>query len=173
MQTGRPINKRQRFSMKHYSFLLLLALMCCNKPKNNNETAASNGGDPTKAINDTIPLTRDKVENSPIASYSEKVKDPLNDWRLAVDIYETKETFKFLMKIEYMVQEAEDTLTIPNFGIMPKVEIRKGPEKESCIVGFLDKQGEFKEYKLIALKEKQLKISTLKYYARARYKVSK
>ena len=159
--------------MKHYSFLLLLALMCCNKPKNNNETAASNGGDPTKAINDTIPLTRDKVENSPIASYSEKVKDPLNDWRLAVDIYETKETFKFLMKIEYMVQEAEDTLTIPNFGIMPKVEIRKGPEKESCIVGFLDKQGEFKEYKLIALKEKQLKISTLKYYARARYKVSK
>lgn len=159
--------------MKHYSFLLLLALLCCNKPKNSDETEAANSGEPTKAINDTIPLTRDKVENSPIASYSEKVKDPLNDWRLAVDIYETKETFKFLMKIEYMVQEAEDTLTIPNFGIMPKVEIRKGREKESCIVGFLDKQGEFKEYKLIALKEKQLKISTLKYYARARYKVSK
>ena len=159
--------------MKHYSFLLLLALLCCNKPKNNNETATANNGDPTKAINDTIPLTREKVENSPVASYSEKVKDELNDWRLAVDIYETKQTFKFLMKIEYMVQEAEDTLTIPNFGIMPKVEIRKGPEKESCIVGFLDKRGEFKEYKLIALKEKQLKISTLKYYGRARYKVSK
>ena len=159
--------------MKHYSFLLLLALMCCNKPKNNDETATSNSGEPTKAINDTIPLTREKVEKSPVASYSEKVKDELNDWRLAVDVYETKETFKFLMKIEYMVQEAEDTLTIPNFGIMPKVEIRNGPEKESCIVGFLDKQGEFKEYKLIALKDKQLKISTLKYYARARYKVSK
>ncbi|MBO9612368.1 MAG: hypothetical protein J7619_06725 [Dyadobacter sp.] len=159
--------------MKHYSFLLLLALLCCNKPKNNGENTAANNGEPTKAINDTIPLTREKVENSPVASYSEKVKDELNDWRLAVDIYETKETFKFLMKIEYMVQEAEDTLTIPNFGIMPKVEIRKGPQKESCIVGFLDKQGEFKEYKLIALKDKQLKISTLKYYARARYKVSK
>ena len=159
--------------MKHYSFLLLLALLCCNKPKNNDENAASNSREPGKAINETIPLAREKVENSPVASYSEKVKDDLNDWRLAVDIYETKETFKFLMKIEYMVQEAEDTLTIPNFGIMPKVEIRKGPEKESCIVGFLDKQGEFKEYKLIALKDKQLKISTLKYYARARYKVSK
>ncbi len=173
MQTGSPINKPQRFYMKHYSFLLLLALLCCNKPKNNNESAATNDGDPTKAINDTIPLTREKVENSPIASYSEKVKDDLNDWRLAVDVYETKQTFKFLMKIEYMAQEAEDTLTIPNFGIMPKVEVRKGREKESCIVGFLDKQGEFKEYKLIALKEKQLKISTLKYYGRARYKVSK
>ncbi|MCF0070272.1 hypothetical protein LZD49_07300 [Dyadobacter sp. CY261] len=159
--------------MKHYSFLLLLALLCCNKPKNNDESSAANGGDPSKAINDTIPLTREKVENSPIASYSEKVKDDLNDWRLAVDFYETKRTFKFLMKIEYMVQEAEDTRTIPNFGIMPKVEVRKGPEKESCIVGFLDKQGEFKEYKLIALKNKQLKISTLKYYARARYKVKK
>jgi hypothetical protein len=158
--------------MKHYSFLLLLALLCCNKPEKNSENT-TNGDEPERAINDTIPLTREKVENSPVASYSEKVKDELNDWRLAVDIYETKETFKFLMKIEYMVQEAEDTLTIPNFGIMPKVEVRKGPEKESCIVGFLDKQGEFKEYKLIALKEKQLKISTLKYYARARYKVSK
>jgi hypothetical protein len=159
--------------MKHYSFLLLLALLCCNKAEKNNENASSNSDGPVKAINDTIPLVREKVENSPVASYSEKVKDPLNDWRLAVDIYETKETFKFLMKIEYMVQEAEDTLTIPNFGIMPKVEIRKGPEKESCIVGFLDKQGEFKEYKLIALKDKQLKIKTLKYYGRARYKVSK
>lgn len=159
--------------MKHYSFLLLLALLCCKKPKNNDESSATNGGDPTKAINDTIPLTREKVENSPVASYSEKVKDPLNDWRFAVDIYETPQTFKFLMKIEYMVQEAEDTLTIPNFGIMPKVEIRKGPEENSCIVGFLDKQGEFKDYKLIALKEKQLKISTLKYYGRARYRVSK
>lgn len=159
--------------MKHYSFLLLLALLCCKKPKNSDEASTASNGEPTKALNDTIPLTREKVENSPIASYSEKVKDPLNDWRLAVDIYETKQTFKFLMKIEYMVQEAEDTLTIPNFGIMPKVEIRKGPEKESCIVGFLDKQGEFKEYKLIALKDKQLKISTLKYYGRARYRVSK
>jgi len=159
--------------MKHYSFLLLLALLCCNKPKNSDETAGSNSGDPTRAINDTIPLTREKVENSSVASYSEKVKDDLNDWRFAVDIYETPQTFKFLMKIEYMVQEAEDTLTIPNFGIMPKVEVRKGPDENSCIVGFLDKQGEFKDYKLIALKEKQLKISTLKYYGRARYKVSK
>ncbi|WP_353717767.1 hypothetical protein [Dyadobacter sp. 676] len=159
--------------MKRYSFLLLLAVLCCNKPKKNDETAATNSDEPIKAINDTIPLTREKVEKSPVASYSEKVEDELNDWRLAVDVYETKQTFKFLMKIEYMVQEAEDTLTIPNFGIMPKVEIRKGPQKESCIVGFLDKQGEFKEYKLIALKDKQLKISTLKYYGRARYKVSK
>ncbi|MCF0070277.1 hypothetical protein LZD49_07325 [Dyadobacter sp. CY261] len=158
--------------MKHYSFLLLFALLCCNKPEKSSENSTSSD-EPEKAINDTIPLTREKVENSPVASYSEKVKDDLNDWRLAVDVYETKQTFKFLMKIEYMVQEAEDTLTIPNFGIMPKVEVRKGPEKESCIVGFLDKQGEFKEYKLIALKNKQLKISTLKYYGRARYKVSK
>ncbi len=159
--------------MKHYSFLLLLALLCCNKPENNSGNSASDSDEPSKAINDTIPLTREKVENSPVASYSEKVKDPLNDWRFAVDIYETPQTFKFLMKIEYMVQEAEDTLTIPNFGIMPKVEVRKGPDENSCIVGFLDKQGEFKDYKLIALKEKQLKISTLKYYGRARYKVSK
>ena len=172
MQTGSPINKPQRFSMKHYSFLLLLALLCCNKPEKSSENT-TNSDEPERAINDTIPLIREKVEKSPVASYSEKVKDDLNDWRLAVDIYETKETFKFLMKIEYMVQEAEDTLTIPNFGIMPKVEVRKGPEKESCIVGFLDKKGEFKEYKLVALKDKQLKIKTLKYYARTRYRVSK
>ena len=155
--------------MKHYYFLLLLVAFGC---KQNTQSDKSEPGE-AKVVNDTIPALREKVASGPVASYSEKVKDPLNDWRFAVDIYETEQTFKYLMKIEYMVQNAEDTLTLPNFGIMPKVEIRKGAEENSCIVGFLDKKGDFKEYKSVALKNKQLKIKTLKYYARTRYKVKK
>jgi hypothetical protein len=67
----------------------------------------------------------------------------------------------------------EDTLKIPNFGIMPKVEIQKGEKEQSCIIGFLDKNGVFKEYKLVRIKNEQLKISTLKYYAKTKYKVKK
>jgi hypothetical protein len=155
--------------MKYCCILFLLTLFACNQQNNSDGSS----GDPDQAINDTIPPVRDKVENGPVASFSEKVKDPLNDWKFAVEVYETKATFEFLAKIKYKELEVEDSLKIPNFGIMPKIEIQKGPKEQSCIIGFLDKKGVFKEYKLVQIKNEQLKISTLKYYARTRYKVKK
>ncbi|MCE7066549.1 hypothetical protein [Dyadobacter sp. CY326] len=155
--------------MKYLSLLLLLTLFACNQ----NDKGKNSDGSPSGIVNDTIPLQRTSVENSPVASYSEKVKDPLNDWRFSVDIYETKSTFDFLVKIKYKELDAEDNIKIPNFGIMPKVEVRKGKTDQSCIIGFLDKAGEFKEYKLVQVKNQQLKISTIKHYARTLYKVKK
>lgn len=153
--------------MKYCWLLIVFAICSCNQEKNSN---AGKSGSVT-VVNDTIPLQRTQVESGPVASFIEKVEDPLNDWKFAVEVYETKATFDFLIKMRYKELEAEDTLNIPNFGIMPKVEIRKGPEKESCIIGFLDKQGAFKDYKLVEIKKNQLKISTLRHYARTRYKV--
>ena len=150
-----------------FSFLVLM--IACNRQ----ESSEQSNDDPDKVVNDTIPLTRDQVESGPVAAFSEKVEDPLNDWKFAVEVYETKATFDFLVKMTYKAMDVQDTLKIPNFGIMPKVEIQKGPKEQSCILGFLDKTGEFKEYKLVEIKNNQLKISTLKYYARTRYKVKK
>jgi len=153
--------------MKYCWLFVLFVIFSCNQ-QNNSDTAKSGS---VTVVNDTIPLVRDKVGSGPVASFIEKVEDPLNDWKFAVEIYETKATFDFLIKMRYKELEAEDTLNVPNFGIMPKVEIRKGTEKESCNIGFLDKQGEFKDYKLVQIKNNQLKISTLRHYARTRYKV--
>ncbi|MCF2504205.1 hypothetical protein L0663_12510 [Dyadobacter sp. CY107] len=153
--------------MKYCSLFLLLTLFACNQNTKNKD------GQESGIVNDTIPAERKVVENSAAASYTEKVKDPLNDWRFSVDVYETKSTFDFLVKIKYKELDAEDNIKIPNFGIMPKVEVRKGKEELSCIIGFLDKSGEFKEYKLVQVKNQELKISTIKHYARTLYKVKK
>lgn len=153
--------------MKYCSLFLLLTLFACNQNTKNKD------GQESGIVNDTIPAERKVVENSAVASYTEKVKDPLNDWRFSVDVYETKSTFDFLVKIKYKELDAEDNIKIPNFGIMPKVEVRKGKEELSCIIGFLDKSGEFKEYKLVQVKNQELKISTIKHYARTLYKVKK
>ena len=150
-------------------FLFLVLMIACNRQEGSDQSKS----DPDKAINDTIPLTRNQVQSGPVAAFSEKVEDPLNDWKFAVEVYETKSTFDFLIKMTYMAMDVQDTLKIPNFGITPKVEIQKGPKERSCIIGFLDKTGAFKEYKLVEIKNNQLKISTLKYYARTRYKVKK
>lgn len=153
--------------MKYCWLFILFVIFSCNQ-QNNSDTAKSGS---VTVINDTISLVRDEVGSGSVASFIEKVEDPLNNWKFAVEVYETKATFDFLIKMQYKELEAEDTLNVPNFGIMPKVEIRKGTEKESCIIGFLDKQGEFKDYKLVQIKNNQLKISTLRHYARTRYKV--
>ena len=66
--------------------------------------------------------------------------------------------------------DEKDTLEIPNFGIQPKLEIHKGKNDYSCVVGFLDKKGAFKEYKQVAITDNQMKLTTLKKYFVGVYK---
>lgn len=120
-------------------------------------------------VNDTIPETRSNVRSGPAASYSEPVtdKDKLNNWKFSIDAFETSQTFKYLLKIQYKELRVEDTLTVPSFGIQPTVELKKGSEDLSCIVGFKGKENEFKEYKKVFVENGQLRITTIKAYRRA------
>jgi hypothetical protein len=151
--------------MKYFFLLLLLICVSCEEKKSSNQKNT------VLLLNDTIPETRADVSKKAVARYSEKIDDPLNDWKFAVELYETPATFKFLMTIEYEAINETDTITIPNFGIRPKVDVKKGKDPLSCIVGFYDKKGEFMEYKQVSFKGNQLKISTLKQYARTRFRV--
>ncbi len=146
--------------MKYCPLIVLLILASCGQQK------TSESSEKKEISNDTIPLLRQNVKPGSVASYTEKVKDPLNDWRFAVDLYETKDTFKFLMKIEYETINETDTVTIPNFGIHPKVAVHKGEESLSCIIGFEGKEGQFMPYKQVFVKDKQLRIKTIQHYAR-------
>ncbi|QEC66459.1 hypothetical protein FRZ67_03805 [Panacibacter ginsenosidivorans] len=145
-------------------FLMLLGLSCSNQ----SNIIAENNSNKDSAIvstNTEIPTTRKAVNPKPIASFSKEIPNELNDWKFAVNVYETKETFHYVMKMQYMELAAEDTLKIPNFGTMPKIEIRPGADTYSCIIGFLDKQNTFREYKLVTAKEDRLSVKILHRYA--------
>ena len=149
---------------KYCLVFVLLALFSCNKKT---DSESEKGGN--EIVNDTIPETRANVKTSVAASYSEPVKDKdgLNNWKFAVDAFETSQTFKYLLKIQYKELRVEDTLTVPNFGIQPVVELKKGRDDLSCQIGFKGKEGEFKEYKLVVVEDEQLTIKAVKGYRRA------
>ncbi len=150
--------------MKGFIYLMgILLITGCGegtKQETNEDTAAA-----VQTVTEKIPLKRSEVKPDAVATHSEKIANPLNDWKFAVNIFETENTFRYLMKIEYEEMRAQDTLKIPNFGIEPKVEIRKGDEPQTCIVGFIDKENKFREYKKVSAKNNNLKITTLKRYA--------
>jgi hypothetical protein len=156
--------------MKKMLFFLLMAMVSCGQNENKDTT----GADSTIVItNDTIPEVRPSVKTAAVASYSEKVKDELNDWKFAVSAFETKRTFHFILRMQYKELRVSDSLHIPNFGIQPVIEIKKGPEPLSCIIGFLDKKGQFKDYKKVAIKNEQLKFTTLNSYYVGSYRTPK
>jgi hypothetical protein len=49
---------------------------------------------------------------------------------------------------------------------MPTIELQKGSEDLSCIVGFKGKENEFKEYKKVFIDNGELRITTIKAYRR-------
>ncbi len=146
------------------SFVLLaivLWLTACNQlheDANVNEST-------TYITNDTVSEMRSKVSTVPVAEYVKSLNDPLNNhWKFAIFVTETKLRFSYILRMQYKELDESDTLRIPNFGIKPKVEIHKGNDDYSCIIGFLDKKSEFKEYKQVAIKDNQMKLTTLRKY---------
>ncbi|REA61215.1 hypothetical protein DSL64_12210 [Dyadobacter luteus] len=150
--------------IKKYSILLVgfLAIACGKE----NKTETDKGG--MVIVNDTIPEIRTNIKKEAVASFSEPVpdKDKLNDWKFSVDAYETGKTFQYLLKIRYKELQVKDSLTLPDFGIMPTIELQKGSEDFSCIVGFKGKENEFKEYKKVFIDNGELRITTIKAYRR-------
>ena len=151
-----------------------LVLFSC-QPPSSDKPAADNRSDSSAQIikinpQDTIPKIRKEVSSKPIAAFEEKTENPLNDWYFRVKIYETARTFRYVMKMQYEEINGTDTLKLPNQGIWPTVQIRKGEEKYSCIIGFLDKDGQFREYKKVYVKENVLKVKVLKSYVAYTYR---
>ena len=142
--------------------------MSCNEPANTeqqDQVSESN----KKSLTILIPEYRDTVRKEAIAQHQEKVDNPLNDWYFSVKLYETPKTFHYLVKLRFEEIQGVDTLKLPNFGTIPKPVIQKGSEKYSCIIGFLDKENKFREYKKVYVKDDHLKITALKHYAVASY----
>lgn len=137
-----------------------------------------NTNNSTSAVEDSVVLNyenisreRKTVNSAPVKTYAETIKSFETTDEFKVSLFETKETFHYLIKMQYKQLEEEDTLKIPDFGIQPVVEIVKGDSiRPSCIVGFLDQNKKFKESKLIYFENDKLKVRVLKHYAVATYR---
>ncbi|MGN6354544.1 MAG: hypothetical protein ACTHLB_14225, partial [Parafilimonas sp.] len=145
-----------------YPFFLVFVLGACNSAGTNPE----NQEDSVVLTSDNIPLERENINPQPMKTYTETIKSFETTDEFKVGLYETRQTFRYLIKISYKQMEVEDTLRVPNFGTPPAVDIVKGDSiHPSCIVGFLDKEKKFRESKLIAFANNKLKVKVLKHYA--------
>lgn len=145
---------------------LLLATACTNTG-----TGTAEAVDTTITLSyDTIPETREKIATQPVAVYDQPIKDELNQWKFRVEVMETGRTFHYTLNIQAKEARVSDSLSIPNFGRIPKIAIEKGPEAFSCLVGFLDTKQQFKPCKKISFIHDQLRITTVASYAVGVYK---
>ena len=114
---------------------------------------------------ESIPEIRQTPKKESVAAYAEKVDDPINDWQFSVKLFETGKTFKYRVEMQYEEVLGADTIRLPDFGAQPQPELRKGSEKYSCVIGFLDNGNHFREYKLVSVTNgKNLSITTLKHF---------
>jgi hypothetical protein len=142
---------------------MVLVAIGCSSP------AARTGSDSAKrpaSLAVAPPRFRKQVNREPVAEWKEKTDDPLNDFYFTVRLYETAETFRYRVTMQFEEVRGEDTLIFPDFGIPPKPSIQKGKDRFSCIIGFVDRAGDFREYKQVSVEHGQtLRISTLHRYA--------
>lgn len=113
---------------------------------------------------DTVPTVRDNPQVKPAAQFSEPIGDELNDWKFAVELYETKQTFQYSLRVQAKEVRVNDSISFPNLGYAPKPVLQKAKEPFTCLIGFLDKQGNFKEYKKVSFIDDQLRIKTTHTY---------
>lgn len=145
--------------MKICNLLLLIFICSCGE-----STHEKKGTPVVVEGNDTIPLVRKTVKKEPVASWW-VVMDKALDRKFGVAVYETPRTFHYLLSMQYDGMVEKDSMEIPNFGIWPVIRIVPGEQKLSCIIGFMDANNNFKEYKLLSAKNNRLSLTTLKYYA--------
>jgi hypothetical protein len=146
----------------------LIIISCLFVACNNTENVKSESDTVVIIKTNSVVETREKPNSAPVANYSEAVDDGVNyanGWKFSASLFETKYTFKYLIKMQYKELRETDTLLIPNLGAMPKVAIQKGESARSCIIGFFDKKGNFKEYKKLIVRNEQLKLITLQSYS--------
>lgn len=155
--------------MRAYIFLSgLLIFLSCKNP----EEEIVVKSDTTVIRKDTIAENRINPSSKPVATYSVPVDDGvgnMNNWKFAVNIYETAKTFEYKVNIQYKEIRSSEIVQIPNFNILPVVAIQPGKNAMSCIIGFNDARGEFKDYIQVSVSNDQLKFKKINNYKVRKY----
>jgi hypothetical protein len=144
---------------------LFILFISCNQSKEPIGTITDSS---VFITNDTIPAIRAKIKKEPVATYVEAVSDDVsnaNNWEFSARIYETPKTFVYRIEMRYQELRETAEMELPNFGTFPKPVIIKTGKQYACMIGFLDKKGEFKEYKKLSATNNRLKLTTVAHYA--------
>ncbi len=146
--------------MRLLVLLVLLAFAAsCNTTQKKTETTEKR-----VVVNDTIPRERTNVNPKPVATYSARVPDVLNEFKFAVKLYETPLRFRYRVAVTYKTLDVKDSVDIPNFGYQPKVDVKKQENNLSAMIGFYDAKGTFMDLKKVEVVDNQLKIRQVKRY---------
>lgn len=113
---------------------------------------------------DSISELRSTVRKEAVVSHQQKVPDEFNDWKFAVQLYETERRFHYTVRMQYKELRITDSINIPNLGKEPIVEIKKDSQPYSCTIGFLDKKGVFKPYYRASIQKEQLRFKKIAAY---------
>lgn len=84
--------------------------------------------------------------------------------KFKVQLFEQKESLNYEVKFSYKDASSEKIFTLPNMGIMPKPELKKGADDLSCIIGFYDADSTFMEFRLVKVENGSLFYRHLKEY---------
>lgn len=115
-------------------------------------------------VNNAIATERLHPADTPIAFYTKKIPNDLNNWVFSVKVFETKATFSYKVAMQFEEIRGIDTITVPNLGISPKIYLQPENSQKSVILGFIDNKGVKRPFKKITAANDQLKITTIKYY---------
>ena len=146
---------------------IFLSLSFCSCHSSSGDPA-TNGSDSTRSVVEAIhnPEFRQQVKKEAVVEYKESLHDPLNkDWVFAVRLFETDKTQSYRVNMRYEELEADDTLKLPDLGTPPHPVVRAGSDKHSCMIGFMDNDNKFREYKMVTVKGDQLAIHAVKHYS--------
>ena len=116
----------------------------------------------------SVSAEREQPSKKPVATYAMPIDDGmgnLNNWKFAVNIYETTKTFNYKVNVQYKEIRSTEIIQIPNFNTMPEVSIKPGKTGLDCMIVFNDAKGLFKEYIQVSVKNEQLKVKKVNSYA--------
>lgn len=156
----------QRSAIVPLLLLIPVYFFACHSPAPDKTGRDSSDKKPVAGV-ETLhnPEYRQQVKKEAVAEYKEDINDHLNNWSFSVRLYETSKTVYYRVKMKYEELQGEDTLRLPDLGVAPRPVLQKGKDKYSCIIGFLDNDNTFREYKLVYVNKQELGIKTLKHYS--------
>ncbi len=110
------------------------------------------------------PEDRETVNPAPVQEYVYKIPGSLNNHRFSVQLYETPKRFIFRAALQYEEVKGEDEIDLPNLLQEPQPILKPGKDPLTCIIGFKDNRGAFREYKQVSVVNEELRIKTLRNY---------
>ncbi len=132
--------------MKKLALIALVAFTACGEKNLNN--------------NEPFVKERTTVNPSPVKEYVAGGDTA----QFKVQLFEQKESLNYEVKFSYKDASSEKIFTLPNMGIMPKPELKKGADDLSCIIGFYDADSTFMEFRLVKVENGSLFYRHLKEY---------